>query len=319
MNEKKLLMKAVVAFVLIMLVAACSSNKAVKDSLNKRPAKKPPATKIKQTPPIKKTIDRVKAETQKLDYIIGPEDLLEISVFGLPEMNKTVRVSAEGTIVLPLLRSIQAEGYTQKELEERIANLLAEKYVQNPQVSIFIKEHKSRQVAILGAVEKPGFYELIGKRTILDIIALSGGISENAGKELLLIRRSSANKADLTYKINLEELFSRGNPALNKTLQEGDVINVPVDKIINIYVLGAVNNPGALAVKQSENITVLQAIAKAGGFSERAAKTRVKIVRQLASGKKRTIKINVKDIINGKKEDMLLQEGDVIVVPETFF
>jgi polysaccharide export outer membrane protein len=319
MNQKEILMKAVVVFVLIMLVAACSSNKAAKKSINKEPAKKSTPTEIKQTPPIKETIDRVKTETQKLDYIIGPEDLLEISVFGLPEMNKTVRVSAEGTIVLPLLRNIQAEGYTQKELEERIAHLLAEKYIQNPQVSIFIKEYKSKQVAILGAVEKPGFYELIGKRTILDIIALAGGISENAGKELLLIRKSSANKTDLTYKINLEELFSKGNPVLNKTIQEGDVINIPIDKVMNIYVLGAVNNPGALAVKQSENITVLQAIAKAGGFSERAARTRVKIVRQLASGKKSTIKINVKDIINGKKEDMLLQEGDVIVVPETFF
>jgi polysaccharide export outer membrane protein len=319
MNLKELIMKAAVIFFLIMLAAACVSRKAVEESINKEPPKKIQKADQKQAASFKETVDTAKDEVKKLDYIIGPEDLLEISVFGLPEMNKTVRVSAEGTIVLPLLRSVKAEGLTQKELEERIATLLAEKYIQNPQVSIFIREHKSRKVAVLGAVEKPGFYELIGKRTILDIIALAGGINEKAGKELLLIRKASSNKVDLTYKISLEELFSKGNPTLNKTLQEGDVINIPIDKIINVYVLGAVNNPGALATKQSEYITVLQAIAKAGGFSERAAKTRVKIIRQLASGNKKTIKINVKDIINGKKEDIPLQEGDVIVVPETFF
>ncbi len=319
MNLKELIMKAAVVFFLIMLAAACASRKAVKESINKEPPPKTQKAELKKAASIKETVDTAKDEAKKLDYIIGPEDLLEISVFGLPEMNKTVRVSAEGTIVLPLLRSVKAEGLSQKELEEKIATLLAEKYIQNPQVSIFIREHKSRKVAVLGAVEKPGFYELIGARTILDIIALAGGINENAGKELLLIRKASSNKVDLTYNISLEELFSKGNPALNKTLQEGDVINIPIDKIINIYVLGAVNNPGALAIKQSEYITVLQAIAKAGGFSERAAKSRVKIIRQLASGNKETIKINVKDIINGKKEDILLQKGDVIVVPETFF
>jgi polysaccharide export outer membrane protein len=319
MNLKELIIKAAVIFFLIMLTAACASRKAIEESINKEPPKKTQKAEPKKAASVKETVDTTKDEAKKLDYIIGPEDLLEISVFGLPEMNKTVRVSAEGTIALPLLRSVKAEGLTQKELEEKIATLLAEKYIQNPQVSIFIREHKSRKVAVLGAVEKPGFYELIGKRTILDIIALAGGINEKAGKELLLIRKASSNKVDLTYKINLEELFSKGNPALNKTLQEGDVINIPIDKIINVYVLGAVNNSGALAVKQSEHITVLQAIAKAGGFSERAAKTRVKIIRQLASGNKKTIKVNVKDIINGKKEDILLQEGDVIVVPETFF
>lgn len=319
MQQVKTLLKTLSIFWLVIAIAACSSNQGAKETVDKKLPKAPIEEKTKSLPAVAEASESEKAIIKKLDYIIGPEDLLEISVFGLPEMNKTVRVSAEGVIVLPLLRSIKVEGLTQKELEEKIGALLAEKYIQNPQVTIFIKEHKSRKVAVLGAVVKPGFYELIGKRTILDIIALAGGITEKAGKKLLLIRKSSSLNPDKTFSINLDKLFSQGNPELNIILREGDVINVPIDRIISIYVLGAVNNPGALEVKESEAITVLQAIAKAGGFSERAAKTRVKVIRQTAEGKKKTMKINVKDIIKGQKEDIILQEGDVVVVPETFF
>ncbi|TKJ34748.1 hypothetical protein CEE39_02165 [bacterium (candidate division B38) B3_B38] len=253
------------------------------------------------------------------DYIIGAEDLIEISVYELPEMNKTVRISGEGSITLPFIGEIKAEGLTQQELEKTIRILLSERYITNPQVTVFIKEYRSQRASVIGAVEKPGSYPLIGRRTILDIISEAGGITEKAGKKLYLIRGSSSGSSADSILIDLEELIEKGNPELNLPVQGGDVISIPPEKFIYIYVFGAVNSPGQLEVKESESITVLQAITKAGGLTDRAAKTRVKIIRQKEDGPKQTIKVNLKDIINGKKKDIILQKDDIVIVPETFF
>ena len=253
------------------------------------------------------------------DYIIGAEDLIEVSVYELPDMNKTVRVSGEGLISLPFVGEIKAEGLTQQELEKTIKGLLSERYITNPQVTVFIKEYKSKRASVIGAVENPGSYPLIGKRTILEIISEAGGITERAGKKLYLIRGTSSESSAESIPIDLEELIEKGNPELNLPVQPGDVISIPPEKFIYIYVFGAVNSPGQLEVKESESITVLQAITKAGGLTDRAAKTRVKIIRQDESGKKRIIKVNLKDIIKGKKKDIILQKDDIVIVPETFF
>jgi len=266
----------------------------------------------------------VKSETKTVadpsrDYIIGAEDLIEVSVYELPDMDKTVRVSGEGLISLPFIGEIKAEGLTQQDLENKIKSLLSERYITNPQVTVFIKEYRSQRASVIGAVENPGSYPLIGRRTILDIISEAGGITEKAGKKLYLIRRSSLESSDESVLIDLEELIEKGNPELNLPVQGGDVISIPPEKFIYIYVFGAVNSPGQLEVKESEAITVLQAITKAGGLTDRAARTRVQVIRQEESGKKINIKVNLKDIIKGKKKDIILQKDDIVIVPETFF
>ncbi len=253
------------------------------------------------------------------DYIVGAEDLIEISVYELPEMNKTVRVSGEGSITLPFVGEIKAEGLTQQQLEKTIRILLSERYITNPQVTVFIKEYRSKRASVIGEVENPGSYPLIGRRTILDIISEAGGIAEKAGKKLYLIRGSSSGNSAESITIDLEELIEKGNPELNLPVQSGDVISIPPEKYIYVYVFGAVNSPGQLEVKESEPITVLQAITKAGGLTDRAAKTRIKIIRQDESGEKQIIKVNLKDIIKGKKKDIILQKDDIVIVPETFF
>ena len=253
------------------------------------------------------------------DYVVGAEDLIEISVYELPDMNKTVRVSGEGSITLPFIGKIKAEGLTQQELEKTIRNLLSERYITNPQVTVFIKEYRSKRASVIGAVKNPGSYPLIGRRTILDIISEAGGIAEKAGKKLYLIKGSSSESAAESITIDLEELIEKGNPELNLPVQAGDVISIPPEKFIYVYVFGAVNSPGQLEVKESEQITVLQAITKAGGLTDRAARTRIKIIRQKEDGPKQTIKVNLKDIIKGKKKDIILQKDDIVIVPETFF
>jgi polysaccharide export outer membrane protein len=252
------------------------------------------------------------------DYRIGPKDLLDISVFGLDELTKTVRVSEDGKISLPLIGEVEVEGITKTELEKKLSQLLEEKYLQNPQVTVFIREYQSKRVSVLGAVRNPGPYELLGRQTLLQIISQAGGITNESGKEIIVIREveDGASKA---LKISIEDLFLKGDAKLNIPLQPNDIVNIPIDKIVYVYVFGQVRKPGALEAKKSNIPTLLQAIAQAGGFSERASKGKVLIKRIDDDGKEIKIKVNVKSIIKGKRRDIQLLENDVVFVPETVF
>ncbi len=253
------------------------------------------------------------------DYRIGAKDLLEIRVIGHEDASATVRVSEEGKISMPYLKEIEAGGLTKIELEQKLVELLAQGYFQNPQVSVFIREYKSNIVSIMGAVRNPGEYELIGRLTLMDLISKAGGPTGEEGKEIIIFRRMNGNSTSL--KISRDGLLYDGDPDLNVPLQPGDVINVQLDRIVHIFVTGEVRNPGRLEVKRSElpNFTLLKAIAQAGGFAERGSKSGVKIIRRDEEGKEQTIKVNVKDIEKGKRPDVKLQEGDVIIVPESIF
>jgi polysaccharide export outer membrane protein len=251
------------------------------------------------------------------EYVIGPRDLLEIKVFELPEFDHTVRVSEDGSITLPLLGNVQVGGLTKEKAEQKIAQLL-DRYVKKAQVSVFIKEYQSSRVAIIGAVENPGMYELVGRQTLLQMISQAGGFKENAANEIYILREGQeGNTASIS--IDLEDLLLNGNQKLNIPLLPNDVINVPVDRLITIYVFGQVREPGGLQVKMSKKITLLQAIAQAGGLSENASKRGVVIKRKDKDGKETNLQVNLKDIIKGKRKDIPLKEGDVIIVKESIF
>jgi polysaccharide export outer membrane protein len=251
------------------------------------------------------------------EYIIGPRDLLEIKVFELPEFDHTVRVSEDGSITLPLIGNVQIGGLTKDKAEKKLSELL-EKYIKKAQVSIFIKEYQSSRVAIIGAVEKPGMYELVGRQTLLQMISQAGGFKDTAANEIYVLREGQDGTA-ASISIDLEDLMINGNQNLNIPIQANDVINVPVDKLINVYVFGEVRQPGALQVKMSNKITLLQAIAQAGGLSENATKRGVTIKRRDKSGKEINLSVNLNDIIKGKKKDIPLQEGDVVIVKQSIF
>jgi len=252
------------------------------------------------------------------DYRIGPKDLLEISVFGLDQLNRKVRVSEDGKISLPLLGELAVEGLTKTELEKKVSKLLEEKYLQNPQVTIFILEYQSKKVSVLGAVRNPGSFELPGRQTLLQIISQAGGLTPEAGNEIVVIRQMP-DGSNISLNIPLEDLMVKGDAKLNVPLEPNDIVNVLVDKIVFVYVIGEVKTPGALSVKKSNIPTLLRAIAQAGGFTERAAQGGVVIKRRDETGKETKEEVNVKDIIKGKKSDIQLKENDVVIVPETIF
>jgi polysaccharide export outer membrane protein len=251
-------------------------------------------------------------------YRIGPGDLLEIKVFEVEQLSQTVRVSEDGSITLPLLGRVVVEGLTQDGVVQKLTGLLSAKYVKNPQVTIFIKEYKNQQVAVIGAVKDPGSYELVGRKNFLQIISMAGGFTEMAGNEASILREGADGKTS-AITIDLKDLLVNNNQALNIALEPNDVVNVPVDREIRVFVMGRVTKPGAVKAKLSEGISLLQAIADAGGLAEGAKESAVMITRKNADGKEQKIKVNLKDILKGKKKDIKLQEGDVVFVPESFW
>jgi polysaccharide export outer membrane protein len=273
-----------------------------------------PALAVAQAPPQAQEAKDVLVRA----YRVGPGDLLELKVFEVKELDQLVRVSEDGSITLPLLGRVVVEGLTQEGVVQKLAGLLSAKYVKNPQVTIFIKEYKNQQVAVIGAVEKPGSYELVGRKNLLQIISMAGGFSETAGNDVLILRQGPDGRTS-TIPIDLKALLVNSDQALNVPIEPNDVISVPVDKEIRVFVMGRVTRPGAVKAKLSEGITLLQAIADAGGLAEGAKESAITITRKDKAGKEQKIKVNLKDVIKGRKKDIVLQEGDVVYVPESFW
>jgi polysaccharide export outer membrane protein len=261
------------------------------------------------------------------DYKIGPEDLLEISVFEDEKLNKTVRVSSQGNISLPLLGVLKVRGLTGNELEKEIRDLLAEKYFQDPHVSVFIKEYRNQRISVMGAAEKPGVYDVTGQKTVLDILAIAGGLKEDAGQLLFLIRPprpeeektkpqiDSDDQTPKTFMIDLEGLLVKGDLTLNLVLVHGDVINIPVSG--KIFVGGEVKNPGGFPLR-GKKLTVSQAISLAGGLSPKAAGSEARIFRYSEKGaNKEILSANVLAIQKGQEDDLYLKENDIIIVPKS--
>ncbi len=248
-------------------------------------------------------------------YNIGPKDLLEINVFEVPELNITVRVSEDGSIVTPLLGNIHVSGLTRFQLEKKLVKLLEKNYMKSAQVTVFIKEYQSKLVSVIGAVKNPGNYELVGRQTLLQMISIAGGLTEKASDRIVIIRQYKSGKS-ASLVIDLDELMLKGNPSLNIPLQAGDIVNVSVERYLDIYVFGQVKSPGHIKVKKKGDVTLLRVIAQAGGFSERARKSSVLIKRKI-NDKEMKIKINVKKILKGKRKDFILKDGDIIHVPES--
>jgi len=251
-------------------------------------------------------------------YRIGRQDLLEVRVFDLEELNQTVRVSDDGSITLPLLGRLAVAGLTKTELEGLIARLLEERFVRDPQVTLFVKDYESRKVAVSGAVRNASTYEMLGDKTLLEMISLAGGLDGDLGKEIIIFRRRADGVTE-RVAVDLEGLVYGADPALNLTVLPGDIIYVPEVERVRIFVSGAVSKPDLYEVPRDEPVTVLKAITLAGGTTDRASEKRVQILRTGPNGDKTTIPVNLRKIKRGKADDIVLQKDDVVLVPESYF
>lgn len=247
------------------------------------------------------------------DYKIGPNDLLEIKVKELPDLDQTVRVSEDGYITFSLFDRIEVAGYTAHGLEQKLAALVTQKYVPGgAHVSVFIREHQ--KISVIGAVSQPGQFELVGPTTLLEAIAQAGGLTAQATNDIYVYRQEADGKQTI-ISIDFDDLNS-GNRDLNIDLRPKDVVSIPIDQTLNVFVYGEVRNPGAIPYLRSKRITLLQAVAQAGGPTEWAKRSKVVVKRKdKTTGKEMKINVNLKKMIEGKVADIVLEEGDVVIVP----
>ena len=255
-------------------------------------------------------------QTSDQDYKIGPDDLLDISVNEDEKFSKTVKVSSQGNIKLPLIGILKVNGLTAIKLEREIENLLSEQYIYDPHVTVIIKEYRNQRISVMGAVVKPGTYDLTGQATVSDALVMTGGLREDAGPFLFLSRSSgTGGQKPNTFVISLEDLLLNRETDSNLALMHGDVINIPVAG--KVFVGGAVRNPGGFSL--AKRMTLSQAITLAQGLTPKAKGSVTRIFRYSQYPEKKTEKeiliANVTAIQSGKEQDMYLKENDVIFVP----
>ena len=251
------------------------------------------------------------------EYRIGPKDLLDVRVVEAPELNGERRVSDNGSISLPFLGEVSVSGLTAAETRDRIAALLTARYVQRANVTVSIKEFSNKPITVIGAVGRPGTLSISGRYHLLQVISAAGGLTANAGRKIYILRNSDNGLSD-TLEVRTADLFESANPMWNIPIAASDVINVPAQSAVKIFCLGEVKAPGQLTFDSGDRITLLAAIAKAGGMTDRASNS-VKIKRRSTDGKDSEIVVKYGSILKGKVPDPELKPDDVIVVGEAFF
>lgn len=238
------------------------------------------------------------------DYQAGPGDVLKIIVYDNDDLTATVRVSEAGTIVMPLLGKIDISRLTVDEITEKITRLLADGYLVNPQVNVFVEAYRSKKVVVLGNVRNPGLIELSGPITFLELISRSGGLEKDAGGTATIQRAQGEEKKVIV--IDLRALIEEGDLSQNVVISDGD--SVFVSKAGMCYITGEVKDPGTYPCE--DNATVLKLVALSGGFTGKASKGGINIVR---------IVDNKKTLLEDVDLYTPLETNDVLVVPESFF
>jgi polysaccharide export outer membrane protein len=241
---------------------------------------------------------------------LGADDLVGISVYDAPELTRTVRIEADGTIHLPLLqRGVEAAGALPRQLETGIAAALEqEQILVNPIVKVTVVEYHSRPVAVMGAVRKPVTFQAVGAVTLLDALARAEGLTTDAGAEILLTRESG-----LIERIQVKRLMKDADPAVNFTLHGGEEIRVP--EAGKIFVVGNVRKPGAFPVRDASENSVLRLVALSEGLMPFAAKLAY-VYRRDESGVKQEIPIELDKILQRKAADVPLEVDDLLYIPD---
>ncbi|MBU2645294.1 polysaccharide export protein [bacterium] len=242
------------------------------------------------------------------DYLVGEGDVLKITVYDNEDLQSTVRVSGEGTIVVPLLGKVYVRNLSIPRISDILAARYADGYLKNPQVNVFIEDYRGQKVVILGQVNNPGLFELRGTTTFLELISKAGGLTQDAGDKATIKRtiEKGAQSAREVKIIDLVDLIEKGDISKNILVYDGD--NIYINKAGFFFVTGEVKKPDAY--KYRENTTILKAVALAGGFTGKANKDKIKIFRTMEDHSK---------VILEAKADEPVQENDVIVITESFW
>jgi polysaccharide export outer membrane protein len=244
------------------------------------------------------------------DYIIGPEDVLEVQVWGNKDLNQIVFVRPDGRTSLPLVGEIGVAGKTVQQLQDHLGAVY-EKTVKGAVVTVIIKEIRSRPVFFIGGFGKPGVMQLTRELTLLLAISVVGGVIPNADSEKGFVLRGEKR-----IPIDFNRLLQKGDLSQNPKLEPGDSVVVPLADAV--YVNGEVKQPGA--VKYTGDLTILKALTQVGGLTPLASAGRVDVLRG-NSEKKERIRVDVDKMMRSPDDnpDIRLQPNDIIFVPQRLF
>jgi polysaccharide export outer membrane protein len=251
---------------------------------------------------------------------LGPNDLIAVSVYDAPEFSRTVRVSADGFIRLPMLKArIKADGVMPSDLETSIAaELVREQLLVDPFVTVNVAEYQSRPISVSGCVRMPLVFQAEkGSTTLLEAIAKAQGLREDAGQEILVSNSQPGPDGKailLTRRVPARALFDASDPALNLPLYGGEEIRVP--EAGKIFVVGNVKKPGAFSVQTGSETTVLQLLALAEGL-DNFAESQAFVYRREGAGTKNEIPIPLKDILRRRAPDVPLVANDILYIPDS--
>lgn len=241
--------------------------------------------------------------------LIGPGDLLRISVLRESELDQRVRVLDSGDIALALVGNIAVEGLTPAEAADHIAARYRNgNFLLHPEVSVFVEEYATEKVTVIGQVVHPGSFPIAGPRTLIDVLSLAGGLTENADRHIV-IERGGENAQRIRVFLS-----NHADAALNADVlvRPGDTVMVPKAGIV--YVLGDVAHPGGYVMQNDSQLTVLQAIALAAGASKTASEKHVRLVRNV-DGLTQSVELPLRDMERGRQPDVPLRANDIIYVP----
>lgn len=269
------------------------------------------------------------------DYVISPDDVLDIFIVDVPELSRQYRISTSGQLNFPLIpKPIDAAGKTLEALSQNLKHLLQQSgTLTDPRITISVKESRLHSIAITGAVKKPQIYEVMGPTRILDLLSLAGGLADNAGPVVRITRSSTCGQTESVNRqnsspqtsvaqgiatLNLKTLLSSPDAQLNVNVCPGDWVTVPPADVI--YVVGAVNKSGGFQLTtEHDKLSVMQAIALAENLKPSAKRNDALIIRRdLSAPNGRTeIAVNLRKIFAGQSPDVPLQPDDILFVPES--
>jgi polysaccharide biosynthesis/export protein len=262
------------------------------------------------------------------NYVLGPEDQIIIRAFRAEELSdRPLQITGDGYINLPMIGKVKAAGLTvgglETDLTERLKN-----YVREPQVTVFVAEYHSEPISVVGSVAKPGVIQLQGRKNLVEVIALAGGLTTDAGNTIFMTRELSVGRIPVpgavddrngrfsVATVNLRAVMEARNPQDNVLVEANDVISIPKAQLF--YVVGEVQRPGGYALNEKDSISLLQAVALAGGLTGKASAKKAKILHQNHDQANRTeLATNVKKILEGRAPDIQLRADDILFVPNS--
>ena len=242
--------------------------------------------------------------------VVSPGTVLKITVYEHDDLTSVVQVTEDGTVVLPLIGKVQVNGMTIPQVTAKLTAELADGYINKPQVNVFVQNFRNRKVTVLGQVNRPGLQEFSGQATLLEIISAAGGLAADAGDTVSIKRMENDKEKMIT--IDLKSLVTSGDLSQNIQVQEND--SIYVSKSGMCFITGQVEKPGSYPC--NSETTVLKFVALAGGFTGKASKSGIRIVRIIEN---KETKAKEKHIFKQVDLDTKLVADDVLVVPESFF